>query len=181
MHGFVALDLKLTPSANDQQRIIEVAAVRFRDGAAVDTFSTLVNPRCALDVRVAALTGIRQAQLNTAPSLESVVSGLIQFVGNDPLVGQSINFDLEALDRSGVQLANESYDTFELASILLPGLPAYDLGTIARSLEVELEREHRAEGDALVAGRVFLSLTERASGLSLEVLTQVNALAARSR
>jgi DNA polymerase-3 subunit epsilon/ATP-dependent DNA helicase DinG len=153
VHAFVALDLELTPSVGDQQRIIEVAAVRFRDGAVVDVFSTLVNPGCALDARVGALTGIRQTQLNAAPSLEAVISGLIHFVGNEPIVGQSINFDLEALDRSGVRLANESYDTFELASILLPGLPAYDLGTIARTLEVELEREHRAEGDALVAGR----------------------------
>lgn len=179
MESFVALDLELTPFSGDQHRIIEVAAVRFLGGNVADSFSTLVDPCCGLNHRVEMLTGIHQREVDAAPCLEDVLPRLIAFVGGDPLVGQSIDLDLQWLAASGVHLANKVYDTFELASLLLPGLPAYDLGTIARSLGVELEQEHRALGDALVAGRVFLTLADRAAQLSLEVLMRINTLTAQ--
>ncbi len=179
MHSFVAIDLELTPSSGDQQRIIEIAATRFRGGVLEASFSSLVNPGCNLDPRVRALTGIRQTDLDTAPSIDVALFQFVSFVGDDLLVGQSINFDLESLSRSGVDLDNPTYDTFEMASILLPGLPSYDLATIGRALGVEPEREHRALGDALVTGRVFVALVERARQLGLKLLTQINALAAQ--
>lgn len=179
MHSFVAIDLELTPSSGDQQRIIEIAAARYRGGVLEDTFSTLVDPACELDPRVAALTGIRQADLTGAPTLGSVLPRFVAFVADDPIVGQSINFDLECLSRWGAGLTNEAFDTFELASMLLPGLPAYDLVTIGKSLGVEPEREHRALGDALVTARAFLAMEDRLGRLSLELLTQINALAAQ--
>lgn len=178
MHSFIALDLELTPASGDQPRIIEIAAVRFRGGAPVDTFESLVNPACQIDLRIKALTGIRQSQLRSAPSLGEVVPGFLRFIADSPIVGQSVNLDLESLEGNGVHLANDSFDTFELASVLLPGLPAYDLGSIGRTLGVEPEREHRALGDALVTGRVFLQLLAMMRDLSLDVLTQINALAA---
>ncbi|MHB0868357.1 MAG: helicase C-terminal domain-containing protein [Chloroflexota bacterium] len=176
MESFVALDLELTPYSGDQQRIIEIAAVRFRDGRVADSFSTLIDPRCGINHRIEVLTGICQQQVDAAPGLHEVVPSFLDFVGDDPVVGQSIQMDLEALSSSGVRLPNSSYDTFELASLLLPGLPGYDLGTIARSMGVETEQEHRALCDAVVAGRVFLSLLEQAAGLGLGVLAQLNNL-----
>ncbi len=179
MESFVALDLELTPFSGDQQRIIEIAAVRFRGGLMVDSFSSLVDPCCGINHRVEQLTGICQKQVDAAPALAEIVPRFLSFVGDEPLVGQSINLDVECLAAAGVPLHNRVYDTFELASLLLPGLPAYDLGTIARSVDVELEQEHRALGDAVVAGRVFLALLDRAARLSLGVLVHLNSLAVR--
>lgn len=179
MHRFVALDLELTPFSGDQQRIIEVAAVKFRGRDVADSFSTLVDPCCDLNLRVETLTGICQKQVDRAPDLKVVLPKLVSFIGDDPLVGQSIDLDLEHLARCGVRVSNRFYDTFELATLLLPGLPAYDLGSIAAFLGIAREGEHRALSDALVAGRVFLALLERASRLGLEVIGQINALAAR--
>ena len=177
MRTFVALDLELTPVAPDRQRIIEVAAARFTDGEPSGTFSSLVDPECALTLRVGLLTGIHQSQLDSAPSLAGIVPQLIDFVGSDPIVGQSIEMDMEQLAASGVHLSNPIYDTFELATLLMPGLPTYDLASIARALGVQPEREHRALDDAVVAGRVFLALVERASELSIPLLSRIDAIA----
>jgi predicted DnaQ family exonuclease/DinG family helicase len=177
VESFVAIDLELTPFLGDQQRIIEIAAVRFRDGEVAESFSSLVNPHCSLDLRVSTLTGIRSDQIEDAPSFQSVSPGLIEFLGEDPLVGQSIHLDLHSLATNGIELHNPSIDTFELATLLIPGLPSYDLGTIARSLGIESEREHRALSDALTTGYVFLALQDRINRLSLDVLTQILALA----
>ena len=179
MQSFVALDLELTPFSADQQRIIEIAAVRFRASEPAETFATLVDPRCALTPRIEALTGITQPQLDRAPSLECVVPDLLAFLGNDLLVGQSIGLDIECLASRGVKVPNPSYDTFELAALLLPGLPSYDLRTIALALGLEVDQEHRALADARVAGHVFLRLIGRAENLSPDVLAQVNQLASQ--
>ncbi len=181
MESFVALDLELTPYAGDQQRIIEIAAARFRGGLLVDTFCTLVDPCCDLTPRIGALTGICQHEVNCAPRLEQVVPSFLSFVGSDPVVGQSINIDIDCLAAEGVHLFNPMLDTFELASMLLPGLPSYDQGTIARSLGIAVEQEHRALDDALVAGRVFLALVERIATLDLSLLTHINNLARQLR
>lgn len=177
VESFVALDLELTPFLGDQQRIIEIAAIRFRNGEASDSYSSLVNPSCSLNPRVEVLTGIRPEEIKTAPSFEEVAPHLLAFVGSDPLVGQSIHLDINCLAAHGAPLSNQAIDTFELASLLAPGLPSYDLSTIARSQGIEVEQEHRALGDALVAGQVFLALSSRLDQLSLEVLTQITALA----
>ena len=179
MHRFVALDLELTPLPGNQQRIIEIAAVRFCDGEVVDQFSTLVNPRCDIAPQIRALTGITRGDVMNAPAFNDVAPLLRTFIGDDPVVGQSIHFDIDHLASHGMALTSESYDTYEMASILLPGLASYDLFTIARHLEVELDREHRALGDALVTGRVFIALLERAGELDLQVVTQINSLAGR--
>ena len=179
VESFVALDLELTPFAGDQQRIIEIAAARFRDGQVADAFCSLVDPRCGLTPRIEVLTGICQAEVDAAPHLEEVLPRFLSFVGSDLLVGQSIELDHECLASAGVYLSNPLLDTFELASLLLPGLPSYDLSTIARSLGVAVEQEHRALGDALVAGRVFLALADRAAQLTIPVLAQINQLAAQ--
>lgn len=179
MRTFVALDLELTPFLSEQQRIIEIAAVRFRDGHAIDTFASLVDPRCDLTHRVAVLTGIQQEDVDGAPPLDCVARRLVDFLGNDPLVGQSIDLDLQRLAACGIHLDNHAYDTYELATVLVPGLPAYDLGHIARSLGVKQEHRHRALDDALAAGEVFLALLRRATQLDPRVLAQINAIAAR--
>ena len=179
MESFVALDLELTPFGGDQQRIIEIAAVRFRGGQVDDSFCTLVDPRCDLTPRVGALTGIRQTEVDAAPRLQEVAPTVVRFVGSDPVVGQSISLDLECLAAAGIRLANPILDTYELASILLPGLPSYDLGTIARALDVAVKQEHRALDDAMVAGRVLLALMDRAAALDPSILSQITQLASR--
>jgi len=177
VESFVSLDLELTPFLGDQLRIIEIGAVRFRDGEAVDSFSTLVNPGCALSARVEVLTGIRPEETRRAPTLEHVVPSFLAFLGDDPIVGQSINLDMDCLAARGIRVDNLTIDTFELASLVLPGLPSYDLGTIARSLGVQPQQEHRALGDAMTCGKVLLALAANLDRLSLEVLTHIASLA----
>lgn len=176
MRRFVALDLELTPYPGNQQRIIEVAAVSFVDQRIADQFTTLVDPRCDVSRRVEALTGISGGDVRSAPRLQSVLPDLLDFIGDAPIVGQSIDLDLAELSAAGVQLSNPAYDTYELASLLLPGLPTYDLQRIAAHLGVPPERSHRALSDAIATGWAFLALLERARGLSLDVLTSISSL-----
>src|SRR3954447_8531750 len=69
---------------------------------------------------------------------------------------------------------NRRYDTFELATLLLPEVPVYNLAGVARALGVEVPHQHRALADAELAMNVFRALVARLEELPLEVLAEIN-------
>jgi Rad3-related DNA helicase/DNA polymerase III epsilon subunit-like protein len=174
---YVSVDLELAESAGAPQ-IIEIGAVRFDSAGQAERWSTLVRPTTGLTYRIEQLTGLSTADLATAPPVARALGELARFAGELPLVGQSIDLDLAYLERAGLRLTAPAYDTFELAQLLLPGLPTYDLRAIARALGVAPRPQHRALSDAETAMDVFLGLVERIRALRLETLMLVNRLAA---
>ena len=171
------MDLELAESAGPPQ-IIEIGAVRFDSDGRAERWSTLVRPTTALTYRIEQLTGLSTAELDIAPRIDAALHALEHFAHDLPLVGQSIDIDLGYLERAGLRLTTPAYDTFELAQLLIPGLPTYDLRGIARALEISPRAQHRALADAETAMEVFLALLTRLRALRLEILMLVNRLAA---
>lgn len=173
---YVSVDLEYIEGFGAPQ-IIEIGAVRFDELGGAEHWSTLVRPRGPLPYRVEQLTGLTTALLETAPPLSEGLAALERFAGDLPVVGQSIGLDLQYLERAGLRLRAPHYDTFELAQLLLPGLPNYDLGSVARALGVAPAEQHRALADADTARQVFLALLARLRALRSDVLALVNHLA----
>jgi len=171
---YISLDLELVEANSAAARVIELAVVRFTEAEVIDEWSTLVNPGVAVPYTIRTLTGLDDAALHDAPRLESLAEKLRNFVGTDPIVGQSVGLDLDALTQGGVRLPNPVLDTFELATLLLPGLKTYDLVGVARALDVSIDRPHRALPDAHLAREVFLALIARIRALDPDVLANVN-------
>ncbi|HEY8477497.1 MAG TPA: helicase C-terminal domain-containing protein, partial [Chloroflexota bacterium] len=175
---FVALDVEVVRPGEDGEEIIELGVVRFRRDRSLESWSSLVRPNRAITERIARLTGITQADLDTAPTIQEVAPRLVALVGHHPIVGQSVSIDLDRLRRHGVPLGNPVYDTFALAELLLPGLSAYDLHSVARALELPPSpAAHRALPDALLARDVFLGLLQRLEQLDPRILQEVQRLA----
>jgi DNA polymerase-3 subunit epsilon/ATP-dependent DNA helicase DinG len=177
----VALDIETTGLSTERDAIIEIGAVRFRSDRVLDTWSSLVNPGRPLPFRIQQLTGITQADLEHAPHLFQVLNSLARFVGDAPVVGHNVAFDLGFLNRHGVLVTNPGIDTFELASILMPHADRYNLGRLAEELGISFPTRHRALEDAMATKDLFLALLDRASQLDLGTLREINGLAARTR
>lgn len=170
----VALDLETTGLHEEQDAIVEVAAIKFRGETIVDTFETLVAPGRSIPYRVQRLTGITPQQLQGAPSFEAIAKTLRDFIGDLPLVGHSIPFDAGFLRRRGLGYNNPLIDTFELATVLLPSLPGYSLGQVAASLELPVSPgRHRAMVDTALAMDVFLALHARLHAVDLSLLEEL--------
>jgi len=169
----ISLDLETTGLNSDSDCIIEIGAVKFSGDEVIDTFHTLVNPFRPLSYRIKWLTGITPRELSLAPSFDTVASDLVTFMGQCPIVGQNISFDLAFLSSHGIDLSSPFYDTLELARILLPDAPSYTLATLARELGVPSPIEHRALADAVTAKDVFLVLSKKASQLPIEILGEL--------
>ena len=171
---YVSLDLETTGLDPQSDAIIEIGAVRFTRDAVVDRFDTLVNPRRPIPDRVRSLTGIQQSDVEGAPPIEVVAGDLERFIEGCPLIGSNVvGFDAPVLDVNGIRRSPEIYDTHDLATLLLPGIPEYGLAALAGQLGVDMPVHHRALPDAETARGIFLALVERAAALPPDVLSQV--------
>jgi DNA polymerase-3 subunit epsilon/ATP-dependent DNA helicase DinG len=170
---YIALDVETTGLEPGVDEIIEIGAVKFCGDEVLETFEHLVKPRHTIPLKISRLTGITQADLADAPPFSQVAPDLVRFVRSYPIVGHSIGFDLKMLSAQGMRLPQPSYDTFELATLLMPHLPSYTLGSLAARLEITHEDAHRASSDADVARQVFLHLLRRIDALSLETLSEI--------
>ena len=177
----VSLDLETTGLVADTDEIIEVGAVKFQGGRVLDTFHTLVNPYRPLPQFIRELTGITQAEVDAGLPFATVAPQLEAFIGDCPIVGQNIDFDLGFLVKKGMSLSNPYYDTREMASVLLPQLREYSLSPLAASLGIEHDRPHRALEDAGVTAQVFHALSGVALELDEGLLSELTRLYTRAR
>jgi len=175
---YVALDLETTGLDPNRDAIIEVGAYRFDLDGAFETFRSLVDPKRSIPYRIQRLTGIGDTDVAEAPLFPEVASQLEAFISDSPVIGQNIAFDLSFLERARVYPSGPSYDTQELANILLPGLLERNLRGIARHLEIDFPVQHRALADAEAAGRVFLALRQRLAAMPPALVAEAARIAA---
>jgi DNA polymerase III epsilon subunit family exonuclease len=174
---YIALDLETTGLDPTRDAIIEVGAVRFRDGELMDSFSTLVNPGRPIPYDITLITGITDRDVIGKPAFDQVAGSLMRFVGLSPVVGHSVGFDLGFVRAQGLLTQNAGLDTWEMASILLPGLPSYSLGALAAHFSLPHATQHRALDDAQATGLLFARLCQEAAALPRPVLLEINRLA----
>ncbi len=177
---WVALDLETTGLTPEDDKVIEVGAVKFRGDESIDTFQSYVNPGRRLSSFIKSFTGITQAQVDNAPSFPQVSRDLTLFLSRAPIVGHNLAFDAGFLESSGMRLTSLRADTYDLAYVLLPGASEYSLGKLAESFGIAHPNAHSALADARVTHEVFVRLSEMASELDVYTLAEMNRLASRS-
>jgi predicted DnaQ family exonuclease/DinG family helicase len=161
--GFVAIDIETTGLDADKDEIIELAAVRFVDGVETECFDTFVKPVKGIPPFISALTHITARDLQTAPSGREAVKRFLVFIGEDPLVGHNIAFDLGFIDNysvraGGMHVPNQRWDTSELARVYFPYTSDHKLATMAAHFGIELTHAHRADADARATGQLLLAI-----------------------
>ncbi len=173
MTSLVAIDIETTGLDQEREAIIEIGAVKFNDHRIESEFTTLINPNRHVPEFITTLTGIDDAMLRQAPRLRSVVPEIESFVGDSPLLGHNVKFDLSFLRKAGLFRYHSALDTYELASILLPSASRYNLGALGGQLGIPLPATHRALDDARVTQACFIRLLELARELPLDVVAGI--------
>ncbi|GAC1541984.1 MAG: helicase C-terminal domain-containing protein [Herpetosiphon sp.] len=175
---FVVLDVETTGLQVGVDEVIEVAAVKFQGTKVLETFQRFVKPRHSLPIKIAQLTGISETDLAAAEPFHQIAPLFVRFVQSYPVIGHSVGFDIRMLAAEGLRLNQRSYDTFELATLLLPGQPSYGLGALAKSLNIDLARAHRALDDSEATRQLFLHLLQRIESLDDSTLQEIVRLSA---
>jgi DNA polymerase-3 subunit epsilon/ATP-dependent DNA helicase DinG len=176
----VSLDLESTGLDQRTDRIIEIGAVKFRGGEELEQFSTLVNPGRDIPPFITELTGISDQDVSGAPSIEEVLPGLREFLGDHPMIGHNVAFDAGFLVRNGVTPRTQTFDTYDLTYALLPGAAEYNLGGLGTAMGLVHDNPHRALSDALVTRDLFLLMLEKLAELPPALLSEFSRLSAAS-
>jgi predicted DnaQ family exonuclease/DinG family helicase len=173
MQSIVAIDIESTGLSEDRDAIIEIGAVKFKGHRVEAEWSSLINPGRHIPEFISGLTGISDVEVRSAPSYRSIAQNLENFVGDAPVVGHNVRFDLGFLQKAGILQYNEVVDTYELASVLMPTASRYNLGSLGKQLGILLPATHRALDDARVTMAAFNRLFEMARELPLELLADI--------
>ena len=107
MREYVTLDLETTGLEPKKDRIIEIGAVKVKDGAVEAEYSTLVNPQMQIPKRIWELTGISDEMVENSPVISEALEGLMEFCRDLPLLGHNIIFDYSFVKHSAVNLGME--------------------------------------------------------------------------
>ena len=163
---FTAIDLETTGTLPYVDRIVEIAAVRFRGGQIISTFQSLVDPKVEIPQEVTNINGINNDMVRSKPLIQEVLEPFSKFCGSDVLVAHNATFDFQflksAIEKFKTQApAGPLLDTYSLAKKALPGMMNYKLATLVRYLKLDFEKLHRAEQDASCCGHLFFHLIQK--------------------
>ncbi len=162
MHNtYIALDLETTGLNPKRDKIIEIGAIKVVDGSVVDRLSTFVNPGRRLEERIVELTDITDERLADAPYIEDVISDILEFIGDSPLLGHRILFDYSFLKKAAVNqkkvFEKKGIDTLKIARKYLPELEHRNLSFLCEYYKIP-HQAHRALADAEAAHKLYQKL-----------------------
>lgn len=167
---FVSLDLETTGLLYKEDGIIELAAVRFREGKEEACFHSYLNPGKEVPERITQLTGITQDMVADAPAFGEICRELLAFIGDDVLMAHHISFDYAFLKRavfncmpkewiSANGFEKKGIDTLKIARTCLPDLESRNLGALCRYYGISLDA-HKALEDARATAKLYQKLWE---------------------
>lgn len=176
---YAVVDLETTGQSKSKDHIIQIAIVIVENGDITETFSTFVNPQMEIPAFIQELTNISEEDVKNAPTFAQIAARVDELIGDAIFVAHNVDFDYSFLqsELKRVNMAKlycKTIDTLELCKILFPSSDSYQLGDLAKSLNIELTNAHRADDDALATAKLLQKCWERMLTLPLRTLEQIH-------
>lgn len=158
---YTVFDLETTGISACTDNIIEISAIKVKNGIVQDTFSTLVNPERPIPLQATRVNGITDEMVANAPCIRETMADFLEFVGKDILVGHNIqSFDMKFIYREVEALfqdtiSNDFIDTLYMARKCLPELRHHRLTDLASYFGINSEGAHRALNDCVMNQKCF--------------------------
>ncbi|KFZ43273.1 PolC-type DNA polymerase III [Anoxybacillus flavithermus] len=176
---FVVFDVETTGLSAVYDTIIELAAVKVKNGEIIDRFESFANPHHPLSVTTIELTKITDDMLKDAPDVEEVLEKFYDWIDDCVLVAHNATFDIGFLNAGFKKInrgkvKNPVIDTLELARYLYPELKNHRLNTLCKKFNIELTQHHRAIYDAEATGYLLIHLLKELDEKGIQYLDQLN-------
>ncbi|WP_226034911.1 PolC-type DNA polymerase III [Aquibacillus saliphilus] len=176
---YAVFDVETTGLSAVYDTIIELAAVKIKDGQIIDRFESFANPHHPLSQTTTDLTGITDDMVNDAPEIGDVIKDFHQWMGDDILVAHNASFDMGFLNEGLRKVdydkaSNPVIDTLELARFLFPDNKNHRLNTLCKLLDIELTQHHRAIYDAEATGYLLWKLIKKVNEKGITNHNQFN-------
>jgi|GEM_PF-6163565 len=162
---YVVVDIETTGgSAARGEKIVEIAALKIRNGETVDLFHRFVNPE--KPIKNSHIHGITNERVKDEQTISPVIHTFKDFLGDLPIVSHHIGFDwysFLALEffRNGIRPTNPAACTVLLARKYLDS-PRNNLNVIAETYNIPLLKHHTADADAICANEILQLILKKA-------------------
>ena len=174
----VVVDFETTGLNPKTCRIIEIGAIRIRNGQIVEEYSRFVNPQEPIPPAVSSLTGITDAMVSSAKTAEEEIPALLTFINGAVFAAHNAKFDSSFLinecKRLGITWNGPILDTLELSRRLFPSLKSYKLGSICKQLGISLKNAHRAVHDAHATALALNRMIDQMGESGIRWLDEIN-------
>ncbi len=176
---YVVFDFETTGLSAVYDTIIELAAVKMKDGEIIDRFESFANPHHKLSATTIDLTGITDDLVENAPEVPEVLERFREWAGDGILVAHNASFDMGFLNIGYKQMgqskaSNPVIDTLELGRFLYPEFKNHRLNTLCKKFDIELTQHHRAIYDAEATGYLLLRMLKDAAEKGITNHNQLN-------
>ena len=170
---YVVFDLETTGfNAGGTDQIIEIGAVKIKNGEIIDRFDELIDPKRKLPQKITELTNITDDMLKGKPDEETSVKKFKEWTSDLPMVAHNAKFDVSFITMAHTkynlgEFKNTVIDTLELSRALDTGFARHSLSALVKRYDVPWDEtaHHRgdydAEGTALVFHKMLQKLVSR--------------------
>ena len=176
---YVVFDVETTGLSNQYDQIIELAAVKVKDGEIIDKFERFSNPHEKLSETIINLTHITDDMLTDAPEIEEVLTEFKEWVGDAIFVAHNASFDMGFIDTGYERLGfgpstNGVIDTLELSRTINTEYGKHGLNFLAKKYGVELTQHHRAIYDTEATAYIFIKMVQQMKELGVTNHKDIN-------
>ena len=181
---YIVFDIETTGLSQKKNKIIEIGAVKVKDGEEIDRFSEFINPEEPIPYSIEQLTSITDEMVMHAPTVDVILPKFLEFCGDDIVVAHNAAFDTGFIKKNakdlGMKFDNTIMDTMTLSHVLLPELGKFTLDRVCKALNVKNEHHHRAVDDANATAKIFVKLYEMLVERGVKTVENVNELGSAS-
>lgn len=164
---FVVFDTETTGfNAAGGDQMIEIGAVKIKNGNVTDSFDELIDPKRHIPNHITELTNITDEMVKGKDDEETVTKKFLEWAGNAPMVAHNAKFDISFIEMSMKkynlgEFKNTVIDTLELSRTLDQGFARHSLSALVSRYNVDFDEEghHRADYDAEGTAKVFHKMT----------------------
>ncbi len=171
---YAIVDIETTGGHASGNGITEIAIIVHDGSRILKQFTSLVNPGQNIPMHITALTGISNAMVASAPVFEDLAEEIYNILRDQIFVAHNVNFDYSfvkhQLNQSNFELNVKKLCTVRLGRKIFPGLPSYSLGNLCRSVGIDIENRHRAEGDARATVELFEKMIQAGGQQQIDLM-----------
>lgn len=163
---YVVFDIETTGFTYQECEIIEIGAVKIKNGQIIDRYQSFIKPEKPIPYTITNITNITNEDVESSGNVKEILSEFINFIGIDSiLVGQnSTKFDIPFLayhaTKCGLELPiiELPFDTMEISKQQFPFEKKHNLKILCERYNVEYDSNahHRADYDAEITANIFL-------------------------
>lgn len=148
---YVLLDFETTGLDTTQDKIIEIGAIKMQGFEVVGRYQSFVNPERSIPKMIQELTGITDAMVADAPTIETLAAALTEFLEDLPIVAHNSSVEQGFLDHAVSPLVSgvafTVHNSIEPMALILPDSPSHSMESLRKWAGVDSLNAHRADKD----------------------------------